>query len=100
MKIDYDKGNRTWKFSEIPRIHPNDPAELEIYANYTGEGDMRKGCLFDSLILPRLQAAFSLETDLRNMLNAAKDCPFFMNSQTGQAAFIASQKTLLEMESR
>lgn len=43
--------------AELPQPHPSFLPELEIYVNYTGEGNAAKGVAIDSFIVPLLRLA-------------------------------------------
>ncbi len=48
---------RKWTVTEIPQEHPLDLSELEIFVNYTEQGNAHKGACIDTFIVPLFRLA-------------------------------------------
>lgn len=48
---------RKWTVAELPQEHPSDLTELEIYVNYTEQGNAAKGCAIDHYVVPLFRLA-------------------------------------------
>jgi len=71
MKIEKtDKHSRTLMVTGIPKKHDDDPTELEISVNYTGDSNGLKGVTLDGHVVPGIISAFEALEDFCETIEA------------------------------